>query len=284
MRKFKPLIALLLLLSLPSGCATISLWEHENALKLSDKVPAEVDQIYANYDKSIVPDSFDSNKDIHIIRYIIGFHILEHDKFKDYELLFPEKTRGYLVIVDEIGAHDKNDIENKFNQDSPFQSTISFINEIEAKSLYIVHVDGLLKQDVELNFTYNAPTDKKPVLGNIVPLGAIPPFTNHGAEIRYINWEPVNYIEEKQSHYYNLCCFNARLHYPVYIDLSGFVPLLPQSMTPLRTYFYRLEPEKIYKYPFYGRVIGTPVSLAFDVVTWPAQFLFTLLGVTPQFP
>jgi hypothetical protein len=282
--KFAHYFTLFLLLSFSSGCATVSLWKHENALVLSEKIPAEVDQIYANYDTRFTYDPYGSNKDISIITYLIHYRLLEHDKLKNKVLLFPEKSCCYLTVVDEIGDRNKDDIENKFKQEAPFQSTSSYISEIDAKTLYIVHVDGLLKQDVELNFTYNTPDDTKPVLGSIVTLDAIPPFTNHGAGIQYINWEPVNYIEETHSHYYNLCCYNARLEYPVYIDLSGFTPLLPQSMIPLRTYFYRLEPEMIYKYPFYGRLIGTPVSLAFDFLTWPVQFFSKLLGVTQQVP
>jgi hypothetical protein len=272
----------LLLLSYSSGCATASLWKHENALVLSEKIPAAVDQIYANYDTRLRYDPSGSNKEINIIRYLIHYRLLEDDKLKNKILLFPDKSRGYLIVLDEIGDRNKDDIENKFKQGAPFQSTSSYISEIDAKTLYIVHIDGLLKQDIELNFTYNARDDKKPVLGTIVPLNAIPPFTNHGAGIQYINWEPVNYFEEKRSHYYNLCCDNARLDYSEYIDLSGFTPLLSQSMIPLRTYFYRLEPEMIYKYPFYGRVIGTPVSLAFDFLTWPIQFFVILSGWTPS--
>ena len=282
--KLERLFTLLLLLVFSSGCATISLWKHENALVVSGQVTAEVDQIYAKHDTRIAPDPSGLNKDITVIKYAISFHILEPDRFKSYELLFPERYRGYLIVIDEISDHKKDDIENKFNQGAPFQSALSFIDEVEAKSLYIVHVDGLLRTDVELNFTYFAPADKPPVLGSIVPLGAMPPFANHGAGVRYLNWEPVNSVEEKQSHYFNLCCYNGRVYYSEYLDLSGFTPILPQSMSPLRTYFYRLEPENIYKYPLEGRVIGTPFSLAFDVLTWPVQFFSLFLAPTRQVP
>ncbi len=263
--------------SVCSGCATTLLWNHQQGVRAEKLMIGEADQIYVSYDKGKIDDSHGESKAVNFKTYCVPFHIKQDQKENKS---FPGVLDGFLIIK-EKGSYIPGNPDSfiKTNYEALFKSLISPID------LYAIKVDK--NNSWELNVTFKLPSvigtyfkdrESSSLVGSRSQhVEAIPPFHSyfHYPSIILPSDFSYNYKPDgSHLYYYSLCCYKSDAVILKEFDTSGWMAILPQEKQPLPIKFYLFRPEKIYDYPLVIRSIGTPLTVAFDVVTSPLQLLF----------
>jgi len=281
-KQFCYLFSVIFCVLLLSGCATASLWGHDQSIVVLANNPAKVDQIYAAVEKKTAPNSSDY---VNIVRYAIPYHLMESDRTRSNKTYFPEKPHGYLIISDNADfAYNGGTYYGEQYQDTSkyrelFQSTQELIKELNANRFYVIKVYGLY-ESIKLDFRFKKYPNTKPALGYLDRGNQfLPPGFWFGLD----TLERPN--DENKPGYYNLCCLKGTVTYADKIDFTEFTPILPEEFGPLETKFYLLRGEKKYRTPLSGRLIGTPFTVAVDIITFPLQLIyFSILPHGPGWP
>jgi hypothetical protein len=105
----------------------------------------------------------------------------------------------------------------------------------------------------------------------------LPPFGRTPGRKGFLTVFPSDRVEiQDGAVYYHSFGERGEMRFEEGIDTSEWKAILDQKKCPFPIDFYATKPRPVYHFPFPIRILATPLSLTYDVITFPIQlFLFS---------
>lgn len=254
------LLFFLICLPFLNGCATINLWDREEAAKVVSKIRAEADQIYLLYDKT-------DRGEVLNRKYCVPYQIRENGELKGNKAGFPENTKGCLIFQEK---------EYYFGDAEDFDKEIESIYKNSAEwdiiSLYAIKIEDHPER-CQLNIAFiKLPSFEKKTSDNVISkvfqryfkrLDYLPPFERLLPSDR-------TEIYDRSVYSYSFGK-EGKMRFLKEIDTSEWKAILDQKKCPFPIDFYAMKFKHVYRVPFPIVILATPLALAFDIVSFPIQ-------------
>ncbi|GEM_PF-5458108 len=254
------LLFFLICLPFLNGCATISLWDHKDGIKVVNKIRGEADQIYLLYDKT------DRGKVLNP-KYCVPYRIRESGELKGNKAGFPENTEGCLIFQEKnYYSGDVADFDKKI--ESIYKSSA----EWDIISLYAIK-RGDYPERCQLNIAFKLPSFEKATSDNAIRyfkrLYYLPPFEPIGRSVLLPSYRS-GFIQDGSVYSYSFG-EKGEMRFSREIDTSEWKAILDQKKCPFPIDFYAMKFKPVYRVPFPIVILATPLALAFDIVSFPIQ-------------
>ncbi len=254
------LLFFLICLPFLNGCATITIWNHKDDIKVVNKIRAEADQIYLLYDKT-------DRGEVLNRKYCVPYQIRELGELKGNKASFPENTEGCLIF------------QEKHYYATDFDKEIKSVSESSAEwdiiSLYAIKIEDYPER-CQLNIAFKLPSFEKKSSDNVIRyfkrLYYLPPFEPIGRSLLLPSYRS-GFIQDRSVYSYS---FGERgeIRFFREIDTSEWKAILYQKNGPFPIDFYAMKFKPVYRVPFPIVILATPLALTFDIISFPFQLIF----------